>query len=702
MNLLFEIGVEEIPSEYFELAVDSIRRKAPILLDECGYHFDEIQIYTTPRRLVIFARNFIRKSEVIEERLGPSKEQSYQNNVPSQALLGFLKSLGKTESDLKWKETSKGMRACVSVRKEVKPIKHFFETLPLQIEFPKLMRWDATNYKFTRPIRWTFAFIGDKSQKYKIASVSSDCFTFGHRFLANKKIRIKSADLISYEKLLRKNHVVLRETDRVALIKKSLAKFFNQDESLIRQVANLVEEPFPVIGKFNQDYLKLPAEVLSTCMRKHQKIFACYDRSGRLINRFVAVINGRRKDSKIIARNFENVLISRLEDAKFFYQEDLETPLREKIPKLKELIFLGGLGSYFDKVERLKKIVEYFVRYDNTAKKFFTEQIGAQEISFEATSNKIIELCKADLVTHLVYEFPELQGIAASAYAKTEGEHSYVVESIKKHYYPLNLSESHENLEKMPIHATLISLADRIDLLVGAIGLGITPTGSQDPYALRRAAGGFVKLIRASRLNFSMPDLIRTVVMLHKGLKVNSLEIERKIITFCKERIAFELNLKPGTIYYEILQSVLVINSNSIIDIFERYEELKDLYNTNKGVFLKACKVVERTGNILKGVKGESQDQIDSGMLKEELEKELYEIIRARSEELSGLARERKFYQVTERFGEYFFDPINRFFDRVMVNVEDVRIRANRQALIKKINHLYTQEVADLSLITNQ
>ena len=492
-SLLFEIGVEEIPSGYFAGAEASIRTKAPELLADCGWQFDKLEIHTTPRRIVLCAENFRFLKVKEEEKLGPLKDQAYQNNQPTQALIGFLKSTGRSESDVFFKDSPRGARVCVKVKKKYQPLRYFFETLPLKIEFPKLMRWEKGRFTFTRPIRWTFAFVGNKEQKYKIADIKSSHFTYGRRFLSPKPIKVTNSNFAAFEKLLSKYHVILKTEERIKKIRGFLKGFHQSNEELIATVAHLVEDPYPVPGVFDKKYLKLPSAVLATCMSKNQKVFAGYDASGRLQNRFLAVINGKQKDTKTIAKHYESVLISRLEDAEFFFEEDRKTKLEAKVQKLREMVFLGSLGSYLDKTKRLEALV------------CFLGEEAKLDQNLVSRAEKAAHLAKADLTTHLVYEFPELQGAAGSEYARRDGEHEAVAKAIMGHYVPMNLAEDFRELKKrLNLEGALVGLSDRIDLLIGASLLGIELSASQDPYALRRAAGGIVKILRAHPIHFSL------------------------------------------------------------------------------------------------------------------------------------------------------------------------------------------------------
>lgn len=688
VSLLYEIGVEEIPSGYFQAAENSILAKAPALLLECGWACEQLNVFTTPRRIVIYGDDF-RKLEVQEEeKLGPQKEQSYQNGKPTPALLGFLKSVQRQESDITYKPTPKGERVCVRIKKEHKPLRHFFETLPQQIEFPKLMRWDKTAYLFTRPIRWTFAFVGMKVQNYKIAGVQSSSFTYGHRFLSKNKIKITSSDLEAFEKSLLKNHVILNQKSRFAKIEKFIPNEYSKNLDLIQTITHLVEEPFPVRGTFQNQYLKLPSAVLKTCMSKNQKIFACYNSSGKLTNRFLAVINGPRKQVRHIAKNYESVLTSRLEDARFFFQEDQKTKLEAKVSKLKEMIFLGSLGSYLDKTKRVQNLVH-----------IAGKEMGLSD-EIISRAERSAYLSKADLVTHLVYEFPELQGLAGSEYARIEGEKEEVAKAISGHYLPQNLGQDFNVLKnQLNLEGALVGICDRIDLLVGAVSLGVQLSGSQDPYALRRAAGGIVKIVRAHRLKFSLTHLMSAAYQQYgKLISKSENEIKRQLIPFFKDRLIFELQVKAGTKPYELLNAILAGDMDYLVDVYDKFEQLSRQMDHDS--FIQACKVMERTGNILKGSKEKLSDEIDSSLLQDPLEKRLFEIYMKEENVMNNLFKEKKYQSAVTRYGRTFYGPVHEFFDKVMVNAEDSKIRLNRQALVKKINRLCFH-VADLSYIKN-
>jgi len=687
-SLLFEIGVEEIPSSYMEGAKASIRVEVPVLLAECGWECKEVNILTTPRRIVIHASPLHRLPAATEEKLGPSKEQAYQNGQPTEALRGFLRSVKLSERDVVVQETSRGPRVAVKIQKHYKPLSSFFETLPRAIKFPKLMRWDETKYTFTRPIRWTFAFVGTQRQNYRLGGVASGNFSFGHRFLAPQKIRVTHSNFEVFKQALKRRHVILEEETRVEMIKSWIGDIAHQDEELIKTVARLVEEPFAVRGTFQPEYLKLPSAVLTTCMSKYQRIFAQFSSAGRITNRFVAVINGPRKNAKAIAKNFESVLRSRLEDARFFFAEDRKSKLEDKVKDLKEKIFLGSLGSYYDKTKRLEALTDFLG----------TEAGCSKDVIRNA--KRAAHLCKADLVTHLVQEFPELQGVAGSEYACLEGEDKAVVQAISGHYLPANLSEPYSKIKKqLNLEGALLGICDRIDLLVGALGLGIEPSSSEDPYALRRAAGGIVKIIRAHRIKGSLTHLIHSARdQFGHLISKSNVDLVKLLMPIFKERVAFELGVTNGTKPFEVLQGIFESGCEELADVFEKFEALVSAIDHDS--FVRTCKVLERTGNILKGVAEKINDRIEPTLFVSPLERKLYELIDREGPKIHELIDRKEYRKATFCYGDAFFQLIHDFFEEVLVNHEDVKIRDNRRALINKVNRLYTNRVADLSRVT--
>lgn len=696
-SALIEIGTEELPVTNLHI----FSRQGPELfkkiLTQYRLSFDQIKLDATPRRLAIFIENLGAKQK--EERIvmtGPSFEKAYDAaGQPTQALLGFLKAQNASPKDVKAHETPKGKYAAVEkVDKGVSTVKIFptlIKEFLTSLSFPKMMYWEDSGFRFPRPIRWLVALYGKKIVALSLAGVKSGRQSLGHRFLGKTHFSISQAHWSEYEKKLKAKHVILSAEKRKEMIAEGLKKKYRQkdfDSDLLHEAANLVEEPFLIQGKFSVNYRDLPEEVLATCMKKYQKIFACRDEKGGLVNKFVAVLNGRRTGLGLIIKDYENVLESRLRDAQYFYEEDTKELLEKRVSRLKELVFLGRLGTMQDKTERLQSLARDFAKLLNRPE-------------IEKTLERAAYLSKADLVTHMVGEFPELQGIMGREYAEVAKEDGAVCRAIGEQYLPKNLAEDYKALsKKLSPEGALFGIVDRMDLLTGAFGVKMDPTGSEDPYALRRAGGVLIKLIRSFSFAFPVSELMKKSYEKYKvKLDLSYEEVQKKLGDFLKDRVAFELQLKHGTRPHEILQGVMKSTFENLADVFQRFEILADLSATDPKIFFKTSKVVERTSNILKGAK-EAIPQIDPALFQENLEKKLYEILRQEESKLKQSVEKKDYEKVTRLYGETFYDPLHDFFNGVMVNVEDAPVRRNRQALMKQINVLYTDKVADLSVLT--
>ncbi|MBI4114958.1 MAG: glycine--tRNA ligase subunit beta [Candidatus Omnitrophica bacterium] len=696
-SLLIEIGTEELPMASLDLVyavgVENIRK--PLSKNRLGHK--EIYVEATPRRLAFFVEDLA--SAQAEEKttiLGPAQDKAYEGEgKPTPALTGFLHSKKASLRDVKIQETPRGryvaFEKITKGEATVKILPRLITEILSSFFFPKTMRWEKSAFRFPRPIRWVVALYGKKILSFPLAGIKAGRVSYGHRFLGARPLPIQKADWKEYQRKLKSQHVILSLKERENLIQKRLQKKFHQkdfDSDLVHETAQLVEEPFLVQGKFSGTYRDLPEEVLATCMKKYQKIFACHDERGHLANRFVAVLNGRRSDLSRIQQDYENVLGSRLRDAQYFYEEDSKEPLERKVARLRELVFLGRLGTMEEKVVRLRGLASDLSHLS-----------GHQEL--QKSLDRVAYLSKADLVTHMVGEFPELQGIMGREYAHASGESGEVARAIGEQYLPKNLGEDYKTLsKKLSLLGALFGIVDRLDLLVGAFGMGLDPTGSEDPYALRRAGGILIKLVRSFSLRFSISKLIQES---HSEFKVrldaSVEEVIKKFTDFLRDRVAFELQVKSGTRSYEILQSVMKSSFDDLADVFERFGALHELSSKQPNVFFKTSKVVERTSNILKGVK-EALHSVDPKLFQDELEKELFGLLQKKEPELKAALEKKDYDGLTRLYGETFYDPLHQFFERVMVNVEDAPIRRNRQALMKEINTLYTDGVADLSLLS--
>ncbi len=692
-NLLIEIGVEELPVGSLDVIYDELALKTRQKLVDERIAFDDVKVEATPRRIALFVAGIASmQPDRTFEISGPSHEKCYdaQGN-PTPVLQGFLKSKQAAEKDIEVREMPKGKFIFLKKKEKGRPVEvllpDLLKALLASLSFPKLMRWEATGFRFPRPIRWLVVLMDAKKIPVMLADVKSGNKSLGHRFLSPQGFVIPKADWKAYIALLKKKHVILPIATREALVRGALKNRFGQkqiDEELAHMNAQLVEEPFFLPGTFSQEYLELPAEVLASCMKKNQKVFACYDPKGQLKSQFIAVMNGKRNGLAKIRSDYENVLDSRLKDARYFYEMDTKESFEKKKAVLAQLVYLGKLGSVLDKTERLERLAAEFAAV-----------AGRGELAKDLA--RVAALSKIDLVTHLVYEMPDLQGIVGREYAREAGEKDEVAVAIGTQYLPKNLTEDHGKVKRsISLLGALFGIMDRLDLLAGALGTGIEPTGSQDPFALRRAGGVVVKLIRAFGLSFSLGRMIEEDVKLYGDRLTKKDDLRPRLFKFLQERVAFELGVKPGTRSYEILQAVMRTSFENIAEVFKRYEALNGM---DEKILVQAAKVVQRTANMLKGY-GKTPGEPKQELLAEDQEKKLFELICTGSKGVEEPLAKGEYEKATRVFADTFLKPINDFFDRVLVNAEDAGLRENRMALVSRINRLYTSGIADLSALS--
>lgn len=692
-NLLVEIGVEELPVGALDVIYDELAAKTRQKLVDERIAFGEVKVEATPRRITLFVHGIATMQPDRElEISGPSYEKCYDaQGKPTPVLQGFLRSKQSTEKDVEIRETPKGK--FIFLKKKEKGaavavlLPDLIKGLLASLSFPKLMRWESTGFRFPRPIRWLVVLMDAKKIPMMLADVKSGNKSFGHRFLSPQSFTVPKADWKAYVALLKKKHVFLPIETREALVRGALKNRFAQkqsDEELAHMNAQLVEEPFFLAGTFSQEYLELPAEVLASCMKKNQKVFACCDTKCKMKNQFVAVMNGKRGGLAKIRSDYENVLDSRLKDARYFYEMDTKESFENKKPVLAQLVYLGKLGSVLDKTERLEKLAPEFAK-----------AVGRPELAEDL--KRVASLSKIDLVTHLVYEMPDLQGIVGREYALETKEKETIAAAIGTQYLPKNLTEDHAKVAKsMSLLGALFGILDRMDLLVGALGSGIEPTGSQDPFALRRAGGVVVKLVRAFGISFSLSQTLEANMKFYGDKLTKAGDLKARLSKFLQERVSFELGVKSGTRPFEILQAVMRSSFESIADVFKRFEALSGM---DGKVLIKAAKVIQRTANMLKGY-GKTPGEPKEELLSEAAEKKIFELLRTKTGEVIGPLERGEYEKATRLFADLFAAPLHDFFDNVLVNAEDAALRENRMALVAKVNRLYTAGIADLSVLS--
>lgn len=683
-DLLFEIGVEEIPSGYFDVVMSILSGdKKNILLELFSKHKIEIEpeklaSYYTPRRIILFIKDIPLYQDMVIE--GPPKNIAFDSsNRPTKALISFLEKNSASIDQIDIAKDKNIERARL-LKKGVLNKDILENILPKIIRllvFPKTMRWNDEEVLFARPLRNILALFGKDILNFSFGSVVSGNTTFGHRFFGMKSVVVKDTQL--YFKQLDKNGIIWDQHKRRKKIHAFLVKKnWIENDFLLDEVNNLVEMPSFIEGEFNEEYLCLPNEVLIASMSKHQRVFCLMDKDGTLCNSFAAVVNGNYKNLDLIKRNFENVLDARLKDALYFYKTDVKKSLEEWADGLTNVVFHKQLGTIGDKIERVKNIAEYLKR---------DIHLNAGE---ERVMNRAILLSKADLLTHMVGEFPSLQGIMGYYYAIESLEEELVAAAIREHYLP---RFSNDILPKTKL-GIIISLSDKLDNIICYFKIGKFPKGNWDLYALRRQGIGIISILLEQKISLPLGAAFDFLYSKAPG-DYEETELKGIFLDFFKERF-FSLIKDRNNYRYDIVESVV---SRGVDDIYKSSLKLNLLNSIiDKLFFERARCIVERTNNIVKDFKDETSE-LSPELLIEPEEKSLYAAYQDIKEDFKLLVSKNDYIKATELFGEKLFDAVHMFFDKVLVNVEDSRLRDNRKRLLKSINRMYTEAIADLSKI---
>ncbi|MEP9412719.1 MAG: glycine--tRNA ligase subunit beta [Candidatus Brocadia sp.] len=700
-DLLFEIGTEEIPASYITPALNQMKA---LFTERAKKHRLETQsLYCagTPRRLTLFVKGMPQRQEsVTEEIQGPAASIAFDKTGNlTKAGLGFAKSHGVDINNLQIKKTPKG-EYCFAVKKvEGQETLHILPEILTEIlkniSFPKSMKWKGNNLFFARPIRSLLALFGDKVVPVEINGIKADKFAFGHPFLSGRKIEVPHADWDLYKRLLKQEKVIVDMTERREKLRTKITQLMIpygttiDDEELLDEVTNLVEYPNAIECSFDEEFLDIPANVIETAMKEHQRYFPIKKRDGKLFNKFIAVLNRDESNADTAIQGNERVLRARLSDARFFWKEDRKVPLEKRLEDLKNLAFLEKLGNYYDRTERIVKLSEYISH----------RLIALNQLPIEDDTliKRAALLCKADLLTQMVGEFPSLQGIMGREYAEWDGEESSVALAIAEHYMPRFATD---NIPTSKIGA-VVGLADKFDTISSCFTLGLTPTGSQDPYSLRRHAYGIIRIIEEHGFTLELKEvLFKSLSLLPMFPQIKGHyypDIYNKLIPAIKEFFRdrlFHINVERGY-RYDLVNAVLNANAG-FDDIYDFFQRLKALSNISKKEWWPdLVTVVERTFNI--GKKVNSSGAVNERLFTEAEERKLWEIFKGNETAIRKQVDEKKYEEASLTYYEVFAKPVHIFFDRVFVNVEDEAVRNNRLLLIKSINELYSRKIADLS-----
>lgn len=701
-DFLFEIGCEEIPAGMIAKASSELQAILEKYFSTNGLLQNpaaekHIETFGAPRRLVAMAQNvLLRQEDVVREITGPPKSVAFDNvGEPTRAAMSFAEKQGVPISKLKIVVTPKGEYVAATQVVKGRPASQILaEILPEaihEISWPRSMYWTGKDGpRFVRPIRWIVALLDGKVVPFSFAAVQAGDSTEGHRFLGQAKIRLRGIE--DYESKLRKNFVICRPEERRQKIEtevRALAHRKNlrahEDEVLLELVTYLNEFPTVIAGDFDPAFLSLPQEILITMMRDHQKYFALETRAGELAPHFLAVINLPRDPKGLVRAGHERVLRARFADAQFFWTGDQKCRLADYLPKLSAVTYESRLGSYRDKVERMRALARWL------AEQWFSGGIPEADV---AGSDRAAELAKCDLVTEMVREFTELQGIVGGLYAAAQGEPEGIALAIYDQYKPGGLDD--------PIPRNLtgccVALADKLDSLIACFAIGAVPTGSSDPFALRRAALGVVKIIFERKLPLSLSAAISAGA---KGLRDYAPKIaiseaaEKHVLEFILERARYILRERQSFSYDEI-NAAFAAGADDLVDAAERVAAVKAIRHTKNFGPLAAS--FKRIRNILEksaGAGDKGQLTVKPEMLKEPAERELFNATQQIGEEATRKKKMKKYREALETISG-LRPAVDQFFDKVLVMVEEPELRRNRISLLGTLLREFST-IADFS-----
>ncbi len=719
-KLLFEIGTEEIPAKFMPGILAQLKEMAEKKMAELRIPFEAVKVYGTPRRMTFIASGVAEaQADSTVEAKGPSVKIAFVNGSPSKAALGFARGQGVDVKDLVVRDEYVYAVKHLAGAEVKALLPELLLDILHSLNFPKNMRWADHEFKFVRPIRWLVALFGDEVIPVEITGVKSGKFSRGHRFLrpsavnsakeheslldaakaafdtaANKvkntvvsavigttgAVEIANAD--AYEKTLYDNFVMVDQDARRELIRQQVTDLgiaegghVEIDEDLLEEVNYLVEWPTALCGKFEDKFLTLPKECIITPMRDHQRYFPVMAEDGSLLNKFITVRNGGSDHLEVVAHGNERVLRARLSDAEFFFNEDRRQKLADRLEKLKTVSFQEGLGNMNDKSNRL-------VQAANMLAMAINAKVEKEKLERAAL------LCKCDLVTGMVVEFTELQGIMGREYAKLDGEAPEVALGIFEHYLPRFAGDE---LPQTDI-GRIVGIADKLDNICATFSRGLAPTGSQDPYALRRQALGIINILIDADYHISLYKVVAGILYLLQIAPEQTAKLVPQIVEFMKQRLRNML-IDQG-IRYDVVDAVLAEKRNDdFADLHVRAIALNKFVASEQAPAL--IQAATRVANLCKKI--ESETAINPQLFETEAETALHQAAIAASKEVLAATVKYDYALVLEQ-AALLVEPINKFFDDVMVMVDDEKVKNNRLALLAAVMDV-THAVGDLNAI---
>lgn len=681
-DYLFEIGTEEMPAHVVAKSVKQLADRTGKFLKDNGLSFKNIKTFSTPRRLTILVQELAEKQADIDEiKKGPSKKIALDKDGNwSKAAEGFVRGQNMSVDDIYFQKIKDVEYAYIHVKKEGKKATEILlgmDQIVKELAFPTKMRWGNYDLEFVRPIHWIVSLFGSEIIPVKILDIVAGRKTYGHRFLGESLVLATSDD---YESALKSQFVIADANQRKNMILSQINSLCEKndwqvkiDSGLLEEVTNLVEYPTIFSGSFNEKYLNIPKEVLITSMKDNQRYFEVYDHEGTLINHFIAIRNGNSDYLDNVIAGNEKVLVARLDDAQFFYDEDKKYPLSHFVEKLSSVSFHDKIGSMAEKMLRVKLIGEYIGKKIN---------LSSSEL---ADFDRAADIYKFDLVTNMVGEFAELQGIMGTHYAELAGERKAVSQAIKESYLP---SSADGDLPTTKI-GSLLSIADKLDTIISFFGAGMIPNSSNDPYALRRSAYGIVRILINQSWNISIEDALKDIIALLKGKTVaklpNDEATQAEISDFIINRVKQLLQVKKYS--YDVIDTVLASNQQNVANILSIADILQENHDDSK--FKKVVESLTRIANILKKASFSEAEQINPDLFENNSEKALYDKINLLLD---------KSLDVKTLYSEFVqLQPvIDEYFDSNMILDKNEAVKINRLSQLKLIDKL-ALEFGDLS-----
>ena len=727
-EFLLEIGIEELPVTAILSAIEQLQALVPQLLREACIEFGAVQVFAAPRRIGLLVTGLApRQRAESQELTGPSTQAAFDaQGQPTPACLGFVKRHNATPEDVQVKETPRGAYVVLQRTLPALPTERalpaLITALTGKLQFPKMMRWHLESSRsalgvrrsaqprtpnseprttnpllFPRPVRWLVALYGARVIAVTWGGVVAGRTTRAHRAARSRTISIPAAG--TYAALLRQQGIIIDPGERRAAVQRAIESQLKTGERLapeslaeghaggiplVDEVAHLVESPAAFRGTCAQQFATLPREILIASMAKYQRIFAIEDKQGKLLPAFIAVTNGKPGDPQAVRRVYETILGARLSDSLLFYQQDLRTPLDQLVPHTAGILVHRQVGNMQEKTRHLEALVSWIAE---TRQLRETERKCAQQAA---------QLCKADLVSHVVYEFPSLQGIMGGIYhLHRYPDEQLVAEAIQDQYM------THRPIPRSMV-GIILALADRVDTLVGFAAAGVKPTGSVDPFGLRRSANELLELLE--NIDHSPPIqltlLIDTAITAY-GKRVQDIgqdklreTVRERLREYLLERWKARQNVR-----YDLVRAVLAAGFDDVGDALARIKALEACVQREPKLFAQACKVSERTRNIVRAVTPTDAATVDPAKFTEALERDVWKAVEETAPPLEAAIRERRYADALQLYARTFSDLLERFFTKVLVNAEDPAVRANRLALLKRIDELIRHSVADLTQV---